>query len=88
MIALARLLLIGLVVLSVVYVLLLLRLRAGKRDDLEDEWQQGDRDDKLDSYVETGLKEHQTLRRWSLFALVYGLPICIVITIIYLTNFH
>ncbi|WP_299937984.1 hypothetical protein [uncultured Pelagimonas sp.] len=88
MIALGRLLIIGLVVLSVVYLITLLRLRAQKRAELEDEWRDVGQPGDLDTFVDAGLEKHQKLRRWSLFALVYGLPICIVAIIIYLTNFH
>lgn len=88
MIALGRFVIIGLLVLSVVYIVSLLRLRAKKRDALEDDWRDDGRKGDVDDYVDDGMRKSQKLRRWSLFALVYALPICIVLTIVYLTNFH
>jgi len=88
MIALGRFVIVGLLVLSIVYIVSLLRLRAKKRDALEDDWRVDGRKGDVDDFVDDGLRKSQKLRRWSLFALVYGLPICIVLTIVYLTNFH
>ncbi len=88
MFALGRLVIVGLVVLSVIYVIALIRLRAHRREKLKDEWVKGGGKGDFHDYVDDGLEKHQKLRRWSLFALVYGLPICIVAIIIYLTNFH
>lgn len=88
MIALGRFWIVGLLVLSIVYIVWLLRLRAKKRDALEEDWHEDGRQGEMDDYVDLGLRKSQKLRRWSLFALVYGVPICIVLTIVYLTNFH
>ena len=88
MFALARLLVIGFLVLSVVYICLSLYSRAVRRDKLEKEWdeeiQQGDRD----AFVETGLREYDGSLRRKLILGVYIVPLTVISVIIYLTNFH
>lgn len=88
MFALARLLVIGFLVLSVVYICLSLYSRAVRRDKLEKEWdeeiQQGDRD----AYVEAGLREYDGSLRRKLILGVYIVPLTVISVIIYLTNFH
>ena len=88
MFALGRLLVIGFLVLSVVYICLSLYSRAVRRDKLEKEWdeeiQQGDRE----TFVEAGLRDYDgSLRRQLLWG-VYIVPLTIISVIIYLTNFH
>ncbi len=88
MFALARLLVIGFLVLSVVYICLSLYSRAVRRDKLEKEWdeeiQQGDRD----GFVEAGLREYDGSLRRKLILGVYIVPLTVISVIIYLTNFH
>ncbi|MCI5110475.1 MAG: hypothetical protein MRY75_07950 [Marivita sp.] len=88
MFALARLLVIGFLVLSVVYICLSLYSRAVRRDKLEKEWdeeiQQGDRD----AFVEAGLREYDGSLRRKLILGVYIVPLTVISVIIYLTNFH
>lgn len=88
MFALARLLVIGFLVLSVVYICLSLYSRAVRRDKLEKEWdeeiQQGDRD----TFVEAGLREYDGSLRRKLILGVYIVPLTVISVIIYLTNFH
>lgn len=87
MLALLRLLLIGFVVLTVIYVSLLFYARAQRRDTLAAQWDaapEGDRD----AFIEKGLADYnQSLQRKLLLG-VYIVPVCVVLTIIYLTNFH
>jgi Ca2+/Na+ antiporter len=88
MFALARLLVIGFLVLSVVYICLSLYSRAVRRDKLEKEWddeiQQGDRD----AFVEAGLREYDGSLRRKLILGVYIVPLTVISVIIYLTNFY
>ncbi len=88
MFALARLLVIGFLVLSVVYICLSLYSRAVRRDKLEKEWdeeiQQGDRE----TFVEAGLRDYDGSLRRKLILGVYIVPLTIISIIIYLTNFH
>ena len=88
MFALARLLVIGFLVLSVVYICLSLYSRSVRRDKLEREWdeeiQQGDRE----TFVEAGLREYDGSLRRKLILGVYIVPLTVISVIIYLTNFH
>lgn len=87
MFALARLLVVGFLVLSVVYVCLSLYSRAVRRGKLEKEWeeeiQQGDKD----TFVEAGLRAYDGSLRRKLILGVYIIPLMLISTIIYLTNF-
>ncbi|OSQ53416.1 hypothetical protein [Marivita geojedonensis] len=88
MFALGRLLVIGFLVLSVVYICLSLYSRAVRRGKLEKEWdeeiQQGDRE----TFVEAGLREYDGSLRRKLILGVYIVPLTVISVIIYLTNFH
>lgn len=88
MFALGRLLVIGFLVLSVVYICLSLYSRAVRRDKLEKEWdeeiQQGDRE----TFVQAGLRDYDGSLRRKLILGVYIVPLTVISVIIYLTNFH
>jgi Ca2+/Na+ antiporter len=88
MFALGRLVVIGFLVLSVVYICLSLYSRAVRRDKLEKEWdeeiQQGDRE----TFVEAGLREYDSSLRRKLILGVYIVPMLVISLIIYFTNFH
>ncbi len=87
MFALARLLVVGFFVLTIVYICLSLYSRAVRRGKLEKEWdeevQTGDRD----AYVKDGLDDYDDSLRRKLILGVYVIPICVVSFIIYATNF-
>lgn len=88
MLALGRLLVIGFLVLSVVYICLSLYSRAVRRDKLEKEWdeeiQTGDRE----AFVKAGLRDYDGSLRRKLILGVYIVPLTVISVIIYLTNFH
>ena len=88
MFALARLLVIGFLVLSVVYICLSFYSRAVRKDKLRKEWdeeiQQGDRN----AFVEAGLREYDGSLRRKLILGVYIVPLTLMSAIIYFTNFH
>ena len=88
MFALARLLVIGFLVLSVVYVCLSLYSRSVRRGKLEKEWdeeiQQGDRE----TFVEAGLRDYDGSLRRKLILGVYIIPLMLISAIIYFTNFY
>ncbi|WP_299848917.1 hypothetical protein [uncultured Roseovarius sp.] len=88
MIALARLLVIGFVVLTVIYVSLSLYSRSVRRGKLKLWWEEEGRQGDLDDYVEKGLKEYDGSLRRKLILGVYVIPFCLVAVIIYLTNFY
>ena len=88
MLALGRLLIIGFLVLSVVYICLSLYSRAVRREKLEKEWdeeiQQGDRD----TFVQAGLRDYDGSLRRKLILGVYIVPLTVISVIIYFTNFY
>lgn len=89
MFALARFLIMGFVVLTVVYGSLWLYLRARRRDLLQDDWAaQADEPRERDDYVRDELEEHDKRRTKTLLLLVYLLPLCLVALIVYRTNFE
>ncbi len=88
MVALARLLVIGFVVLTIIYVSLSLNSRSVRRGKLKTWWEEEGRPGDLDAYVEKGLAEYDGSLRRKLILGVYIIPICVVSLIIYLTNFH
>jgi len=88
MIALARLLVIGFVVLTVIYVSLSYYSRAVRRDRLGQWWEDEGRPGDRDSYVEAGLRDYERSLRRKLIWGVYIVPVAAVLTIIYFVNFH
>ncbi len=88
MAALARLLLILFVVLTVIYVSLSLWSRARRRDKLEREWDEGARQGDRDTFVKQGLESYDSSLRRKLILGVYVVPILLIGTIIYVTNYN
>ncbi len=87
MLALLKLILIGGVVLTVIYIALSLWSRRMRRGKLEREWQDTGRPGDMDGFVEAGLKEYDGSVRRKLIWGVYVVPVAAVAVIIYLTNF-
>ena len=88
MFALARLLGMGLIVLTVVYICLSLYSRSVRREKLETEWDEDGRTGDRDAFVQQGLQDYDHSLRRKLILGVYVVPILVVSAIIYLTNFH
>ena len=88
MIALLRLLVIGTVVLTVIYISLTLYSRAKRKDKLEEWWIEEGRPGTLEDYMTEGLKEYEGSLRRKLIWGVYIVPFTVVGLIIYFTNFH
>ena len=88
MLAFAKLLVVGFLFLSVVYICLSLYSRAVRREKLELEWdeeiQQGDRD----AFVTAGLRDYDGSLRRKLILGVYIVPMVVICAIIYFTNFY
>lgn len=88
MLALGRLIVIGFVVLTVIYIGVSIWSRGVRKRKLRREWdeeiQTGDRDD----FVEKGLDEYEESFRRKLIWLVYIIPVAIVVLIIYMMNFY
>ncbi|NDR56907.1 hypothetical protein FPS10_10795 [Pseudoruegeria sp. M32A2M] len=88
MAALARLLLILFVVLSVVYVSLSFYSRAIRRDKLEEEWDEEIRSGDREAFIREGLEEYDGSLRRKLILGVYIVPIVLIGIIIYFTNYN
>ncbi|MCB1332680.1 MAG: hypothetical protein KDK26_03300 [Roseivivax sp.] len=88
MFALARLSVIGFIVLTVIYVSLSLYSRAKRRDKLEAHWDEQGMTGDRDAFIDAGLKEYDGSLRRKLILGVYIIPVSLVILIIYLTNFY
>jgi hypothetical protein len=88
MAALGKLLIIGFLVLTVVYVSLSLYSRAVRRAKLETWYEEEGRPGDRETYIEAGLKDYDTSLRRKLILGVYVVPLLLMCTIIYLTNFH
>ncbi len=88
MFALARLSVVGFVVLTIVYVCLSLYSRSKRRDKLEAEWDREDMSGDRDAFIEQGLQDYDGSLRRKLIWGVYIIPVTIVIALIYFMNFH
>ncbi|WP_111734634.1 hypothetical protein [Roseovarius amoyensis] len=88
MAALARLLVIGFVVLTVIYVSLSIYSRSVRRRKLQEWWEEEGRPGELDTYTEEGLRDYEGSLRRKLIWGVYIVPVAVVALIIYLTNFR
>ncbi|QUJ76416.1 hypothetical protein KDD17_16275 [Sulfitobacter albidus] len=87
MFALARLMVIGFIVLTIVYVCLSLYSRSVRKGKLRAEWYEGPQDVPLEQFLEEGLEEYDSSLRRRLILSVYVIPVILVSLIIYLTNF-
>ena len=93
MFALVRLLVVGFIVLTVIYVCLSLYSRAVRRGKLEKSWEEehgpddGSDNPARDSFVEQGLQDYDGSLRRKLILLVYILPISAMMGIIYVINY-
>ena len=88
MLALGRLLVIGFLALSVVYICLSLYSRAVRKDKLEAEWDEEIREGDRETFVEGGLREYDGSLRRKLILGVYIVPMVVISAIIYFTNFY
>ncbi|WP_068109419.1 hypothetical protein [Tropicimonas marinistellae] len=88
MFALARLVLILFVVLTIVYVSLSLYSRAVRRDKLEAEWDEEGQSGDREAFVRDGLEDYDQSLRRKLILGVYVVPILLIGTIIYFTNYN
>ncbi|MEP2921743.1 hypothetical protein [Sulfitobacter sp.] len=87
MFALARLMIVGFIVLTVIYVCLSLYSRAVRRGKLRREWQEGAQEQTLEEFLDEGLEEYDNSLRRKMILSVYVIPVILVSLVIYLTNF-
>lgn len=82
-----RLFAIAFVVLTVIYAYLSLMQRWRCRKQLEAEFDAGGLDGSREDYVAKGMAEYQASFRRKLILGVYIIPLLVVITLIYVTNY-
>lgn len=87
MLGLARLVIILLVALTIVYVSLSLFSRSVRRRKLEEQWAEEGRVGDRDAFVSEGLEEYDGSLRRKLIVGVYVVPLALIAVIIYLVNF-
>tara|TARA_R110002110_G_scaffold40703_1_gene129978 strand:- start:194 stop:460 length:267 start_codon:yes stop_codon:yes gene_type:complete len=87
MAALVRLMVVGFIVLTVIYVCLSLYSRAVRKGKLRAEWYEGPQEQSLDEFIDEGLAEYDKSLRRKLILSVYVIPVILVSVVIYLTNF-
>lgn len=88
MIALARLVVIGFVILTVFYWLIRIYSRSLRREKLEKRWAEEGAEGDRDAYVEAGMREYDASLRPKLLILVYVVPTVVVGIILYATSFN
>ncbi len=88
MFALARLLVVAFVVLTIVYICVSLYSRSVRRGKLAAEWDEEGMTGDREAFIRQGLKEYDNSLRRKLILGVYIVPMCLVGLIIYLNNFH
>lgn len=88
MAALGRLMVIGFIVLTVIYVGLSFYSRSVRRGKLEEWWEEEGKPGDLETYIDKGLEEYDGSLRRKLILGVYIIPITVVTIVVYLTNFH
>lgn len=87
MLALARLLIFGLIALTVLYLGISWYSRSARRKKMERDWEQAGRPGDRDAYIEAGMVQYEKSLRKRLIWLVYIVPVTLVFVIIYVTNF-
>lgn len=88
MVAMFRLMFIGFVLLSVVYIVLSIYARAVKRRALHEAFAQSGASGDEAEFVQQGLQDYQKRLRRRLILGVYVVPLSVVALMVYLTNFH
>ena len=87
MLALGRLVVIGFIVLTVIYVCLSFYSRSVRKSKLKKKWHEGKQLVDRDTFVQRGLERYDGSIRRKLILGVYVVPIVVIAVIIYLTNF-
>lgn len=87
MLALARLMIVGFLILTVIYGVLSVWSRRVRAAKLRREWEDTGRPGDADTFVEAGLRDYDGSVRRKLILLVYVIPVIVIGTIIYITNY-
>ena len=87
MLGFARLVVMGFVVLTIIYICLSFYSRSVRRAKLREKWATGPRRVDRDTFVQRGLERYDNSIRRKLILGVYVVPVVAIGAIIYLTNF-
>ena len=91
MVALLRLVIVGFVALTIVYICLSLYSRSERRRKLRAQWNEGSLAGKppgeYDAFMERGMAEYETSLRRKLIWGVYVIPCILILVTLYLTNY-
>ena len=87
MFALARLAIVGFIVLTVIYVIVSIWSRQVRRGKLKAQWKEDGMTGDREAFIREGLEDYDDSFRRKLILLVYIIPVALVIAIIYVTNF-
>ena len=82
-----RLLVVGFLVLTVVYVCLSMYSRSVRRGKLEAEWDEDGMTGDRDAWIDEGLEDYDGSLRRKLILGVYVVPAVLMVVVIYLTNY-
>jgi len=88
MFQLARLVVVGFIFLTIIYVILSIWSRSVRRKKLAEWWEEEGRPGDREEYIEKGLADYDGSLRRKLILGVYIVPVFIVSVIIYVTNFY
>ena len=88
MAALAKLVVIGFIVLTVIYLCLSLYSRSVRKGKLAAWWEEEGRPGDREAYIDAGLKEYEGSLRRKLIWGGYIVPVVVISAVIYFTNFH
>ncbi|EAQ24243.1 MULTISPECIES: hypothetical protein [unclassified Roseovarius] len=88
MLALMRLLIFGLIVLTLLYLGISWYSRSQRRQKMEHDWEEAGRPGDREAYIEAGMIQYQHSLRRRLILLVYIVPVTTVAVVIYMTNFR
>lgn len=88
MAALARLLIFGLIALTLLYLGLSWHFRRERRRRMERDWIDAGRPGDRDAYITEGMAQYERSLRRKLLWLVYVLPLSAVVLLVWLTNFN
>ena len=84
----ARLFGLGLIVLTVIYIVVSIYSRSVRREKLEKRWEDEGRPGERDLYVAEGLEKYDGSFRRKLILAIYVVPIIALAVVIYVINFY
>lgn len=88
MAALMRLLIFGLIGLTLLYLGLSWHFRAQRRKRMAQDWEEAGRPGNREAYIAEGMAQYERSLRRKLLWLVYILPVSAMLLLIWLTNFN